>query len=212
MAPHVAVVHSILFMLTTRRSIPGMVAVAFALTASSPREIRAQDSSRADWRAWAVAIDSVAACRRLPLRLHALGPWGEYTVHRDSVTGRTCQAGPGPYYPHAMIHNGKLACPDSNPARWGSLNPDGVPDMSPDRILELRPTQDSAEIARLRCPIRPRTLWYLRTKTDTTASAPLNGRLNWRRVRERAENFASLSHSPSHFARRIRLQCHADSR
>ena len=35
MAPHVAVVHSILFMLTTRRSIPGMVAVAFALTASS---------------------------------------------------------------------------------------------------------------------------------------------------------------------------------
>jgi hypothetical protein len=96
------------------------------------------------------------------------GGRGEYTVHRDSVTGRICRAGPGPGYPIAWIFNGEAICPDSSPETWGIVNPPGVKDLSPKSILEIRPTRDSVEIARLRCPIRPHVLFHLRTKDDTT--------------------------------------------
>lgn len=149
------------------RTMRTYVAGAMVLLALPVGDTKAQDSSRADWRAWAATVDSVSACRQLPMIRRVYGGPGEYTIHRDSVTGRTCKGGPGPGYPMAWIWNGRPVCPDSSPDTWGKVNPPGVAELAPNDILELRATRDSVEMARLHCPIRPRALFFLRTRVDT---------------------------------------------
>ena len=91
-----------------------LVALAVSL-ATNPAV--AQDSSRADWRAWFATVDSVAKCRKGQLLSRVYGVEGEYTVHR-TPSGGTCQAGPGPGSPTAWVIDSRVFCPDSNPATW----------------------------------------------------------------------------------------------
>ena len=89
--------------------------LVLALLALGPGSAFAQDSSRADWRAWFAAKDSVAKCLRGPLLSRVYGVQGEFTIHR-SASGGTCQAGPGPGDPTAWMIDSRLFCPDSSPA------------------------------------------------------------------------------------------------
>ena len=136
--------------------------IALSLSMVALGELPAQDSSRADWRAWAAAKDSAAACQRLPMIFRARGLKGEYTVHRDS-TGHTCRAGPGPWDPSAWVIDSVVFCPDSSPATWGTNPPNG-PEIGPQTLVEIHASTDSAAIAALGCSLTPRMIWYVRLR------------------------------------------------
>lgn len=120
----------------------------------SARELRAQDSSRADWRQWFATKDSVARCRKYPMLMRFYGVEGEFTTHR-TPSGGTCQAGPGPGEPTVWVVDSRAYCPDSNPATWRS-EPPGFPIIDENRIAEINVTRDSSVLRSYHCPIRPR--------------------------------------------------------
>lgn len=123
----------------------------------------AQDSSRADWRAWFFEKDPVAKCLKRPLLSRVYGVQGEFTVHRTS-TGGTCQAGLGPGSPTAWIIDSQLFCPDSSPATW-MRQPPGAPTLDERRVVSVEPTRDSTLLSSLRCVIRPRAAVVVRTRS-----------------------------------------------
>src|SRR5215510_1305157 len=117
----------------------------------APRRLTAQDSSRADWRAWFAIKDSVDRCRALPVVRRVIDP--AYTVHR-TPSGGTCQVGPGPTEPTAWVIDGVAFCPDSSPQRWTNL-PDSVK-LDPKLIDSITVNRDSLFLRGLRCALRPR--------------------------------------------------------
>jgi hypothetical protein len=139
------------------------VLVVLSLLALCSDAVSAQDSSRADWRAWFATKDSIANCIRGPLLSRVYGLAGEFTVHR-TPTGGTCQAGPGPGDPTAWIIDSRLFCPDSNPATWISAPP-AAPVLDERRIVSLEASRDSSLLGSLRCAIRPRAAVVVRTRS-----------------------------------------------
>src|SRR5215475_3077381 len=85
----------------------------------APRRLTAQDSSRADWRAWLAIKDSVDRCRVLPVVRRVFIDHYAYSVHR-TASGGTCQVGPGPTEPTAWVVDDVVFCPDSSPQRWAN--------------------------------------------------------------------------------------------
>jgi hypothetical protein len=139
------------------------VLVVLSLLPLGSGTVSAQDSSRADWRAWFATKDSIANCIRGPLLSRVYGLAGEFTVHR-TPTGGTCQAGPGPGDPTAWIIDSRLFCPDSNPATWISAPP-AAPVLDERRIVSLEASRDSSLLGSLRCAIRPRAAVVVRTRS-----------------------------------------------
>jgi hypothetical protein len=139
------------------------IAVALSLGAGAAS---AQDSTRADWRAWFAIRDSVAKCRTGQLLSRVYGVEGEFTVHR-TPNGGTCQVGPGPGSPTAWIIDSRLFCPDSSPITWVNP-PTSAPALNEKTIVSLETTRDSAVLASFRCGIRPRAAIVVRTTASQT--------------------------------------------
>ena len=169
----------------------------------APRRLTAQDSSRADWRAWFAIKDSVDRCRALPVVRRVYTYPNEYSVHR-TASGGTCQVGPGPTEPTAWVVDDVLFCPDSSPQRWANL-PDSVK-FDPTLIDSVKPTRDSLFLHGLRCALRPRTAVVVGTRRrPASGSAPLNKK--WTRGGPRSRtlgitrtNSIQLVHAAGYFA------------
>jgi hypothetical protein len=138
----------------------------------APGRLTAQDSSRADWRAWFAIKDSVDRCGALPVVRRVYTTPNEYSVH-GTASGGTCQVGPGPTEPTAWVIDDVVFCPDSSPQRWANLPDSAKPD--PKLIDSVKATRDSLFLRGLRCPLRPRNAVVVRTRRPPmSGSAPLN--------------------------------------
>lgn len=152
-----------------RRAVALCLLVAISV---APRRLMAQDSSRADWRAWFAIKDSVDRCRALPVVRRVYTTPNEYSVHR-TASGGTCQVGPGPAEPTAWVVDGVVFCPDSSPQRWAN-QPDSVK-FDPKLVDSITLTRDSLFLRGLRCALRPRQAVVAGTRRPpTSGSTPLN--------------------------------------
>jgi hypothetical protein len=104
------------------------------------------------------------ACRKLPLRLQALGgASGEYEIHRDQVSGEECEYRYGPLEPVALIVDDHLYCPESKPSKNGEW-PASWPSVEPSTVLSMALTADSLALARVHCSVTLRGLLTIKTK------------------------------------------------
>ena len=130
-----------------------------------------QDSIPPRWRAWAAEKAAFDACRKLPELERVLSGGGEFTLHQDSVTGKICQAGPGPWDPGAWMIDSVLFCPDSTPDTWRSVPPAAAKlDLTGATVAV---TKDSTVLRNLRCAIRPQYLFTLTTPRGHPPPFPL---------------------------------------
>ena len=162
--------------LIVRSSSTSAAAVAIGLLIGTVPAL-AQDSLQAALNRVEQHRIAAAECMRWPLKIEFYGGLsGDTQVRRDSVSGRECTIPPAPPAPIAYVLDGRVFCPDSNPAKWRT-SPAAVGALQRPEIQEIVPVKDTLELRTLACPLRPAAALVITTMAQHIDTLLLSGRL-----------------------------------